>query len=253
MKGRRNIIIISILYLLYHISCCFGTTTAPPLHENQVERITTEPNPITRHPLPDNASQYDPELSPSESDTFQSGTNIDKCPFLCRCQVMRGALATVRGFTDQRTNFSGAGINLQAVDCSDTGLNQIPLAIPMDTQLLKLTSNRVDVETVYSARVLESLPNLRELDLENNHIYSVLHLDARLPSLAVLSLDRNQIDYLANSTFWGLPNLRYFSIAQNKIEVIHRDTFTSLRKLQTLIMSANRISEIDVRWFRNLE
>ncbi|XP_058244120.1 toll-like receptor 21 [Hemibagrus wyckioides] len=86
------------------------------------------------------------------------------------------------------------------------------------------------------------LPNLRFLQLSNNHIKDIKK-DAfsNLHDLRMLNLSINDIVYLDSSIFQDLQTLRTLFLNGNRLTNISSDLFSSLSELETLDLSTNQL------------
>lgn len=70
--------------------------------------------------------------------------------------------------------------------------------------------------------------------------------------LRLLSLSRNQIDYVSSEAFNDLYSLEYLFLAFNKIQTLGATTFDSLRNLKELSLYENRIQCLHPKMFVKL-
>ncbi|CRL01813.1 CLUMA_CG015029, isoform A [Clunio marinus] len=66
-----------------------------------------------------------------------------------------------------------------------------------------------------------------------------------------LNLYSNQIEFIANTFFFGLVNLRYLSISGNSIEALTPEMMAPLANLRILLASDNRFETLSGRIFAN--
>ncbi|XP_078586886.1 uncharacterized protein LOC144868500 isoform X2 [Branchiostoma floridae x Branchiostoma japonicum] len=155
-------------------------------------------------------------------------------------------------------------------DCSHGVLTAFPRiqVIPSSTEILLLNYNRISKVT-RSPR----LPNLLELNLEDNYITGLTHPSSKFmhnPNLQVLRLGGNAISAVDASAFGGLSqlvrlylnentittitafgsdsavgNLKMLDLQGNKLTSIGIGTFTGVSLLTELNLSFNNISTIE--------
>ena len=101
------------------------------------------------------------------------------------------------------------------VDCARADLTQIPQSLPSDTDWLILSENNI---TSFQVTVLQFLPDLRKLQLQNNKIKSI---------------SEDFVQYLKTH-----HNLADLDISNNKLKVIPRNLMPNF--LMTLKLSGNR-------------
>ena len=135
------------------------------------------------------------------------------------------------------------------VDCSNSDLQRLPNNISANIQALILVNNRLKLEMLSS---LIKLRNLTELDISGNHLFSLEGTYLDIPTLLYLTVDRNDLDYLASHGFLGTPDLIFLSAADNKIEIMSEECFQGLHALKHLDLSGNRIFSLNAAWFLGL-
>ncbi|KAK2156422.1 hypothetical protein LSH36_214g05032 [Paralvinella palmiformis] len=156
------------------------------------------------------------------------------CPESCVC-----GLQTSSASPEQR----------RTVECSSIGLTSPPSNLTADVEMLMLGSNRIRPD---SLNALANYVNMSELNIAQNHIYGLGDIKVVLSSLLYVVIDGNELDYLANKSFWWAPHLRRLSVRRNKIELIHAEAFVGLADLRILDLSDNRLFSVIPEWFRDL-
>uniref|UniRef100_A0A3P8U9K3 Si:ch211-180f4.1 n=1 Tax=Amphiprion percula TaxID=161767 RepID=A0A3P8U9K3_AMPPE len=161
------------------------------------------------------------------------------CPLQCVCE-------TRPWYTPQSVYHQA-----RTVDCNELHLQRVPANISADTQLLLLQSNNISSITTE----LQSLTNLTELDLSQNHFTQVTNLSMGLSSLGrlvTLYLEENHIEELEDFSLRNLSSLEELYINHNHISSIGPKAFTGLTKLLRLHLNSNHLVAIDSRWFESL-
>ena len=172
-----------------------------------------------------------------------------RCPAQCRCE--------------RRT----------ASDCSHSQLSAVPIFLDPRIHRLQLQGNTISS----IADTLMFYPSLRQLDLSNNSLTSLLEGQFVMQrDLLKLSVHDNQLKTLSTETFDGLGRLeeldlsgnrltaledgvfqwmellKHLNLARNGIKVIFRDAFEGLGFLTSLDLSENNITYVPSDAFRRL-
>ncbi|XP_047442042.1 leucine-rich repeat neuronal protein 1 [Mugil cephalus] len=170
------------------------------------------------------------------------GASLDKdggvlCPLQCVCET--------------RPWYTPQSVYQQArtVDCNELHLHTLPDNISQHTQVLLLQSN--NISSINDE--LQSLINLTELDLSQNHFTQVSSMGlASLTHLVTLYLEENQVEELEDFGLRNLSSLEELYINHNHISSIGPRAFSGLAKLLRLHLNSNRLVAIDSRWFQSL-
>ncbi|KAM3617090.1 uncharacterized protein V6R79_002115 [Siganus canaliculatus] len=159
------------------------------------------------------------------------------CPLQCVCE-------TRPWYTPQSVYHQA-----KTVDCNELHLHRVPANVSSDTQVLLLQSNNISSITTE----LQSLTNLTELDLSQNHFtqVSVMGLSS-LGRLVTLYLEENLIEELEDFSLRNLSSLEELYINHNRISSISPKAFAGLSNLLRLHLNSNRLVAIDSRWFHSL-
>ncbi|XP_040921715.1 leucine-rich repeat neuronal protein 1 [Toxotes jaculatrix] len=159
------------------------------------------------------------------------------CPLQCVCE-------TRPWYTPQSVYHQA-----RTVDCNELHLQRVPANISSDTQVLLLQSNNISSITTE----LQSLTNLTELDLSQNHFTQVSSMGlSSLGRLVTLYLEENHIEELEDFSLRNLSSLEELYINHNHISSIGPQAFTGLTNLLRLHLNSNRLVAIDSRWFESL-
>ncbi|XP_066566150.1 leucine-rich repeat neuronal protein 1 [Amia ocellicauda] len=167
----------------------------------------------------------------------RSSPTGESCPPQCVCE-------TRPWYTPQSVYHQA-----KTVDCNELQLSRVPWGISGDTQVLLLQSNNI---SAVSAE-LQSLVNLTELDLSQNHFATVRDIGlSNLSQLITLYLEENQVKELPDFGLKDLASLEELYINHNQISTIGPQAFAGLGSLLRLHLNSNRLVSIDSRWFESL-
>ncbi|XP_035015295.2 LOW QUALITY PROTEIN: leucine-rich repeat neuronal protein 1 [Hippoglossus stenolepis] len=167
--------------------------------------------------------------------TSQGGALL--CPLQCVCE-------TRPWYTPQSVYHEA-----RTVDCNELHLQRVPANVSSDTQVLLLQSNNISSIT----SELQSLTNLTELDLSQNHFTQVSSMGlCTLGRLVTLYLEENHIEELVDFSLRNLSSLEELYINHNHITSIGPKAFAGLTNLLRLHLNSNRLVAIDSRWFESL-
>uniref|UniRef100_H3BXA9 Si:ch211-180f4.1 n=1 Tax=Tetraodon nigroviridis TaxID=99883 RepID=H3BXA9_TETNG len=159
------------------------------------------------------------------------------CPLQCVCE-------TRPWYTPQSVYHQA-----RTVDCNELRLQRVPANISSDTQVLLLQSNNI---SSISAE-LQSLRNLTELDLSQNHFTQVGSMGLwPLSRLVTLYLEENRLEELEDFGLANLTRLEELYINHNRISSIGPRAFAGLSNLLRLHLNSNRLVAISSRWFESL-
>ncbi|KAK7884568.1 hypothetical protein WMY93_027691 [Mugilogobius chulae] len=159
------------------------------------------------------------------------------CPLQCVCET--------RPWYTPQSVFHQAN----TVDCNELHLQRVPANVSTDTQVLLLQSNNISSISFE----LQSLTNLTELDLSQNHIKQVSSLELSSQTrLVTLYLEENRIEVLPDFCLRNLSSLEELYINHNQIRTIETWAFSGLTSLLRLHLNSNRLESIDSRWFDSL-
>ncbi|XP_074537816.1 leucine-rich repeat neuronal protein 1 [Halichoeres trimaculatus] len=159
------------------------------------------------------------------------------CPLQCVCE-------TRPWYTPQSVYHQA-----RTVDCNELHLQRVPANVSSDTQVLLLQSNNISSIT----SELQSLTNLTELDLSQNHFTQVSSMGlSSLGRLVTLYLEENHIEELEDFSLRNLSSLEELYINHNQISSIGPKAFAGLTNLLRLHLNSNRLVAIDSRWFESL-
>uniref|UniRef100_A0A673ACD6 Si:ch211-180f4.1 n=1 Tax=Sphaeramia orbicularis TaxID=375764 RepID=A0A673ACD6_9TELE len=167
---------------------------------------------------------------------------------LCRCGAV---LCPLQCVCETRPWYTPQSVYHQAktVDCNELHLQRVPANVSADTQVLLLQSNNISSITYE----LQSLTNLTELDLSQNHFTQVTSMGlSSLGHLVTLYLEENLIEELEDFSLRNLSSLEELYINHNRISSIGPKAFAGLTNLLRLHLNSNRLVAIDSRWFESL-
>uniref|UniRef100_A0A3B4ZKV2 Leucine-rich repeat neuronal protein 1-like n=1 Tax=Stegastes partitus TaxID=144197 RepID=A0A3B4ZKV2_9TELE len=175
-------------------------------------------------------------------------TQLSVCVCVCVCGAV---LCPLQCVCETRPWYTPQSVYHQArtVDCNELHLQRVPANISADTQLLLLQSNNISSITTE----LQSLTNLTELDLSQNHFTQVSSMGlSSLGRLVTLYLEENHIEELEDFSLRNLSSLEELYINHNRISSIGPKAFAGLTNLLRLHLNSNRLVAIDSRWFESL-
>ncbi|CAN9515300.1 unnamed protein product [Ophioblennius macclurei] len=172
-----------------------------------------------------------------EGMAYQGGAARMLCPLQCVCE-------TRPWYTPQSVYHQA-----RTVDCNELHLQRVPANVSTDTELLLLQSNNISSITTE----LQSLTNLTELDLSQNHFTQVSSMGlSSLDRLVTLYLEENHIQELEDFGLRNLSSLEELYINHNQISSIGPKAFAGLVNLLRLHLNSNRLVAIDSCWFESL-
>ncbi|XP_065259539.1 platelet glycoprotein Ib alpha chain-like [Emys orbicularis] len=141
------------------------------------------------------------------------------------------------------------------VNCSGRGLSVVPLALPRNTGILLLSTNRLASELVLSHNALgvlptlQGLPALTRLALAHNNISGLLPGAFRdVGQLQELNLRGNQLRTLPEEAFEGLAMLKDLDLSDNALEELPQGLLAGL-ELDTLRLSGNQLRTLPSGFF----
>lgn len=156
----------------------------------------------------------------------------------------------------------------QTVECTDRGLITIPESIGVETQVLDLSGNNLQIlpkETFSRAgllnlqrvflrscrigqiddRALKGLTNLIELDLSHNLLTSVPSGTFQdIPSLRDLVLSNNPIQKIDSHAFKNVPGLVKLDMSNCELQTVAPKAFEGIELLESLKLNGNRLTEL---------
>ena len=152
------------------------------------------------------------------------------CPLICTCTT---------------TSFHNIGsVDLDTIRCQN--VSEHSFNTPCGVEAILLDDNKISMTLLQT--IITEAENLTVLGLSNNHIYSLTEWTSYVPTLLMLNLNDNHLDYLSNHLIRHIKNLQWLTLVNNNLEVIETGAFSGLMQLQYLNMSHNRIFEIKRQW-----
>lgn len=162
----------------------------------------------------------------------ESDADVISCQLGCHCGIEK----STNGF-------------LPVADCVGSNISGTPLTLPQDTEVLNLQENQLEYidETSFS-----NLTHLRQLNLTGNRITVMKDAFLNQSLLSRLSLGRNFLDALDNSSFFGLNALETLVLSDNRIVHLELGCFLSTNSLVQLFLSGNSLRQLPVGLFSKL-
>ncbi|XP_013777550.1 leucine-rich repeat neuronal protein 3-like [Limulus polyphemus] len=147
------------------------------------------------------------------------------CPVMCDCLIL-------------------------TVNCSSRGLFSVPAEVPLKTESLLLSENRI---TDFDNK-MPFLPRLLELDLSINQIKQLgrVSIFQNLTELRLLDLSKNKFRTLFNGVFCSLHKLETLVIANGHLKFIDEHVFDDMSMLKHLNLKGNSIHSMPISWFYDL-
>ncbi|XP_060579197.1 leucine-rich repeat neuronal protein 1-like [Ruditapes philippinarum] len=138
---------------------------------------------------------------------------------------------------------------MNTVNCAGRGLEDIPLVLPDDTEVLLLSNNNFTKVTK-----LPYSSDLVYLDLSNAsiEILTCNNLFFGFKKLKYLNLSNNKLNHLQQYCFTGLSNLYYLDISKNKLTNISSSAFTGLNNLKSFNIADNLLNRVSPDWFADV-
>ncbi|KAI6235007.1 Leucine-rich repeat neuronal protein 1 [Aphelenchoides besseyi] len=226
----------------------------------------------------------------------------DSCPYDCQCDEKKTSLScerlTSKQIADLFSNisfvdsYSSRIYNLSLVNCSLHDVNVIPVELLRGLLHLDLSFNQLNDFKFSSLNhfmplliklkltgnhlvgiprtLFSSVPNVEEVYLDNNKIFSIdweafrlyklkrlwltnnnllsinEHILRFTPNLEFLDLSQNQLISVQSSSFFSARRLIELNLSNNRLQRFDYDSFVPLHQLQTLDLSFNNFSEVPV-------
>lgn len=169
----------------------------------------------------------------------------------------------------------------RTVECIDRNFYTIPEGIDLDTQVLDLSSNNINIlqkeifllmgitniQKLYlrkcklefvDDRAFRGVTNMDELDLSDNQLSTVPSL-IYIPYLKSINLAHNPVHQISSYSFQSTPGIRYIDLSNCQIHTIYSEAFYGIDKIDTLKLNGNKLSSLKPRtvdklsYIRNLD
>ncbi|CAG2235010.1 unnamed protein product [Mytilus edulis] len=135
------------------------------------------------------------------------------------------------------------------VDCSETGLDEIPQNISSNTTILLLGGNNL---TTVKPNALSGLSSLIELSLKDNKLVTLPEsLFSNNTKLVTLDLQNNQLVSLPGKFFSNNKNLERLYIGSNNLVYLPKDLLVSNTNLESLYLGSNKLVSLPEDLFSN--
>ncbi|XP_078317919.1 uncharacterized protein LOC111104517 isoform X2 [Crassostrea virginica] len=126
--------------------------------------------------------------------------------------------------------------------CSNRGLNKLPVQIPFLTTELSLDRNNI---SDINSKSFEGLFNIRVIHLDQCGIKTLSNYSfIGLPLLDILFLNNNNIQRITNGVFSGLWNLTELHLEFNELSSIEEGAFSQLESLSILFLHHNNLKTL---------
>ncbi|KAM3843683.1 leucine-rich repeats and immunoglobulin-like domains protein 1 isoform 3-T3 [Vipera latastei] len=135
------------------------------------------------------------------------------------------------------------------LDCSNRGLERVPLELPTWIVHLNLSHNKL---TEIDPSAFTNLPKLREVRLNNNELTAIPSLGAASAHITSLFLNRNRIHGIEASQLEPYVSLETLDLSSNNITEIRSGCFPVGLPIKDLYLGNNRISVLDTKAFNSL-
>ncbi|CAG9855606.1 unnamed protein product [Phyllotreta striolata] len=100
--------------------------------------------------------------------------------------------------------------------------------------------------------LIERLPNVKWLFLDNNSIHKLNGSNEVASDIRYLNLESNKIDSIPPGSLKSHSNLQNVRLSNNQLSTIETDAFRSLNALETVLLSNNKIRQFREESFTNL-
>ncbi|XP_070594282.1 leucine-rich repeats and immunoglobulin-like domains protein 1 isoform X1 [Erythrolamprus reginae] len=135
------------------------------------------------------------------------------------------------------------------LDCSNRGLEKVPLELPTWIVHLNLSHNKL---TEIDPSAFAKLPKLREVRLNNNELTAIPSLGAASAHITSLFLNRNRIHGIEASQLEPYVSLETLDLSSNNITEIRSGCFPVGLPIKDLYLGSNRISVLETKAFNSL-
>ncbi|KAK2726825.1 chaoptin-like [Artemia franciscana] len=133
-------------------------------------------------------------------------------------------------------------ILLPSIFSTHGGINQIKRLLLKRNQLIEVKKD-----------LLDSFPNMQEMDISENHIEKMPYDFSRsLPFLSHIDLSRNRIKSIDSLQFSGMFRLRCIDLSFNQIKDISADAFQNSTQLHFINLGHNMIEDLKVETFQGI-
>uniref|UniRef100_UPI003BB8AA0B leucine-rich repeats and immunoglobulin-like domains protein 1 n=1 Tax=Pogona vitticeps TaxID=103695 RepID=UPI003BB8AA0B len=138
----------------------------------------------------------------------------------------------------------------QLLDCSHRGLGEVPTDLPATWAVsLNLSHNKL---SEIDPSAFAKLPNLQEVQLNNNELTTIPSLGAASAQIISLYLNRNRIHRIEASQLEPFIALETLDLSSNNITEILSGCFPVGLRLKELYLGSNRISVLETKAFDSL-
>ncbi|XP_060095486.1 leucine-rich repeats and immunoglobulin-like domains protein 1 isoform X2 [Heteronotia binoei] len=135
------------------------------------------------------------------------------------------------------------------LDCSNLGLEEVPVEMPTWVVSINLSHNKL---TEIDPSTFSGLPNLREVRLSNNELTAIPSLGAASANITSLYLNRNRIHSIKARELEPYVAMETLDLSSNNITEIRSGCFPPGLQIKDLYLGSNRISTLETKAFDSL-
>lgn len=143
------------------------------------------------------------------------------------------------------------GLDCDNLDLSNSGIHIIKQDVFSGTTLRSLNLSMTQLFSI-EVSAFSDVKDLQELDLSRNSLTSLVFLNPGIEGLKKLFLQKNVFNKIANNSFTNFPSLEVLDLSYNIIQFVDSDAFISLKKLEKLSLNNNGLFSIHLLNFRGL-
>ncbi|XP_077181213.1 leucine-rich repeats and immunoglobulin-like domains protein 1 isoform X2 [Paroedura picta] len=169
--------------------------------------------------------------------------------FLWTCLLVVPMFAGLGSCLEQPPCHSNCTCRGDLLDCSDRGLQEVPVEMPTWVVAINLSHNKL---TEIDPSAFSGLPNLREVRLSNNELTAIPFLGAASANITSLYLNRNRIHGIKARELEPYVAMETLDLSSNNITEIRSGCFPVGLRIKDLYLGSNRISTLETKAFDSL-
>ncbi|XP_015273496.1 PREDICTED: leucine-rich repeats and immunoglobulin-like domains protein 1 [Gekko japonicus] len=135
------------------------------------------------------------------------------------------------------------------LDCSNLGLEEVPVEMPTWVVSINLSHNKL---TEIDPSAFSGLLNLQEVRLSNNELTAIPSLGAASANITALYLNRNRIHSIKARELEPYVAMETLDLSSNNITEIRSGCFPVGLRIKDLYLGSNRISTLETKAFDSL-